>query len=140
MTSQSATLAMPKKASFWKRLIAFTIDNVMIAVLVVLIGSLFAMADVLEDFLAFIAYYAYGILLEYYRQRTLGKTLMNLKVIRMNRQKPTLWNSFNRNIGKMISALPYFYGFLRILAPHQRHTIHDELGKCLVIDTSNKKK
>lgn len=63
---------------------------------------------------------------------------MKLRVIEVNGQKPGLKNSIYRNFGKIISAIPLFYGFLRILAPHQRQTIHDEIGKCLVIDMGQK--
>lgn len=94
------------------------------------------MVEVIEDFFAFILFYCYGTIIEHYKQVTLGKIIMKLKVIGTDGQRPTMLNSFYRNFGKIVSVLPFFYGFLRILAPHQRQTIHDELGRCLVIDTN----
>jgi uncharacterized RDD family membrane protein YckC len=78
--------------------------------------------------------------MDYYYQGTFGKMIFNMKVINLKRQKPDLLSSFYRNFGKIVSAFPFSYGFLRILAPHQTQTIHDELGKCYVIDTSGLKK
>jgi uncharacterized RDD family membrane protein YckC len=78
--------------------------------------------------------------MDYYHQGAFGKIILKMKVINLERQKPDLLSSFHRNFGKIISALPFLYGFLRILAPHQTQTIHDELGKCYVIDTRGQKK
>lgn len=123
------------KASFWKRLVACFIDNIIIGIAAFFIASIFGMTESIEGFFAFILFYCYGTVTEYYWQVTLGKAIMKLKVIAANGQRPTLLNSFYRNFRKIISTLPFFYGFLRILAPHRRQTIHDELGRCFVIDT-----
>lgn len=127
-----------RKASFWKRFIAFFVDNLLITVLIVVVGRIFGFPDIIEDWFAFVSYYLYNIFCDYYNQSTLGKMVMKLRVIEVNGQKPGLKNSIYRNFGKIISAIPLFYGFLRILAPHQRQTIHDEIGKCLVIDMGQK--
>lgn len=139
MTAQTIILTTLKKASFWKRLIACFIDNLTIAIVVVLTSRIFGTVDVVEDLLAFLLFYCYGTIIEHYKQVTLGKLIMKLKVIGVDGQRPTLLNSFYRNFGKIISAIPLFYGFFRILAPHQRQTIHDELGRCLVVDVSGQK-
>lgn len=92
------------------------------------------MTNAIEDFFTFALFYTYGTVMEYHYQATFGKMMMGLRVVRLDGQKPELSKSFYRNIGKLVSMIPYYYGFLRILAPHQRQTIHDELGRCLVID------
>jgi uncharacterized RDD family membrane protein YckC len=138
-TAQTITLTTLKKALFWKRLIACFIDNLTIAILVVLTSRIFEIADIIEDLLTFLLFYCYGTIIEHYKQVTLGKLIMKLKVIGVDGQRPTLLNSFYRNFGKIISVVPLFYGFFRILAPHQRQTIHDELGRCLVVDVSGQK-
>ena len=65
--------------------------------------------------------------------------VLRIKVILTDGTSPKLLDSFYRNVGKLISTLPLFYGFIRILAPHQRQTIHDELAKCLIIEKSTEK-
>jgi uncharacterized RDD family membrane protein YckC len=134
MGEKSATSTYLKKASFWKRLIACLIDNLMIMLVVEITAVIFQFPNVVGNIGAFILFYLYGTFSEHYFQTTAGKSVMKLKVVGEDRQAPTLLNSFFRNLGKMISAIPLFYGFLRILAPHQQQTMHDELGKCWVID------
>ena len=67
---------------------------------------------------------------------TFGKRILKLKVIQTNGNTPDLLSCFYRNFGKYISLIPFGYGYLRILAPHQIQTIHDQLAKCLVITIS----
>jgi uncharacterized RDD family membrane protein YckC len=129
-----------KKASFWKRLVACWIDNVTIGITAILVSNILGMANIVEDFFAVMLFYSYGTIIEYYRQVTLGKAIMKLKVIGTDGQRPTMLNSFYRNFGKIISVIPFFYGYFRILAPHQHQTIHDELGRCFVIDIGGQHK
>ena len=118
------------KASFWSRLFACFIDGTIFAlpssILEVVYGESFGFAPAL-------IFYTYCILMEANFQKTLGKHMMGLKVVKTNGRKPNLANCFWRNIGKYISAIPYGYGFLRVLAPHHIQTIHDELARCLVV-------
>jgi uncharacterized RDD family membrane protein YckC len=139
VAAQTITFTTLIKASFWKRLIASFIDNLVIAVVMFLTSIIFGAVDVIEDLLGFLLFHCYGTFLEHHKQATLGKSIMNLRVIGVDGQRPSLLNSFYRNFGKIISVLPLFYGFFRILAPHQRQTIHDELGRCLVVDVSEQK-
>jgi uncharacterized RDD family membrane protein YckC len=139
MIAQTISLTTRTKASFWKRLVAGFIDNVTIGLAAFLVFRPFGMAEIVEDALAFSMFYCYGTMIEHYTQVTIGKKIMRLKVIALDGQRPTMMNSFYRNFGKVVSMIPFFYGFLRILAPHQRQTIHDELGRCLVIDVSDSK-
>jgi uncharacterized RDD family membrane protein YckC len=70
-----------------------------------------------------------------YHQQTIGKMILKIKVIKTDGTKPDILSAFYRNFGKIVSAIPLFYGFLRILDPNQRQTVHDQLGKCLVIES-----
>jgi uncharacterized RDD family membrane protein YckC len=94
------TLTILKKASFWKRLIACFIDNLTIAIIVVLTSEIFGLVEIIENLLAFLLFYGYGTITEYYKQLTLGKFIMKLKVIGANGQRLTFLNSFYRNFGK----------------------------------------
>lgn len=119
-----------KKASPWLRLIAFLIDALIFAIPSLIV--LFLTES--EFYLSNIVFYAYFILMEASFQKTFGKHIMGLKVVKTNGGKPTFTNCFWRNAGKYISAIPYGYGFLRILAPHHVQTIHDELARCFVVN------
>ena len=138
MGTQTTILITPRKASFWKRLMAFLIDTILITIFSVVAAGIFGLPDVIEYWLYAGLFYTYNILCDTYHQATLGKIITKVKVTGIDGQKPGLKNSIYRNFGKIISALPLFYGYLRILAPHQRQTIHDELGKCLVVESSGR--
>jgi uncharacterized RDD family membrane protein YckC len=122
-----------RKASFWQRLSAFLIDCF-------IIGILYSMPSLFIDFLPanewieFWFFNAYFIVSERYFQATLGKMFVGIRVVGIDGQQPGWIDSLTRNFAKQISALPLGYGFIRLLAPHRRQTIHDEWGKCLVID------
>lgn len=135
-TSKMRPSRRSKKASFWKRLIACVIDSIAISMVMLLITDVLRMTRTGETVFGFVMFYGYFVILEYYLRSTIGKAIMNLRVIRVDGRKPKFSDSFCRNIGKMVSMLPLYQGFARILAPHQRQTIHDELGRCLVIDIS----
>ena len=136
---QNKLIVTTKKASFWKRLIAFYIDATLVIIFCALLGLILNLSDTLQYWLDVGLFYSYMILMDYYHQATLGKMILKLRVIKVDGSKPDFLSSFYRNFGKIISALPFGYGFLRILAPHQRQTIHDELGKCLVIELNKAK-
>jgi uncharacterized RDD family membrane protein YckC len=132
--TQTIFITDQKKASFWKRFIAFWIDGFLILLISKIASTIFTLPEVIEDIMGFLLYYGLGIITEYYQQATLGKLFMGLWIVRVDGRKPTFINCFLRNFGKLISALPLFYGFLRILAPHQKQTMHDELGRCLIVE------
>ncbi|HEU5145267.1 MAG TPA: RDD family protein [Chryseosolibacter sp.] len=127
-------MTKPDKASFWKRLIACGIDGIVLALVNVLIIYMFRLDRATESVVVVLISYTYSIILEYYFQTTIGKSMLRLRIIRVDGRKPGFSNTFNRNIGKIVSVLPLYHGFTRILAPHERQTVHDELGGCLVID------
>lgn len=134
MKSQSQALTTTKKASFWKRLIAFSVDYILYAIISRFLGVIFNLPDTIEYWIYFMLFYAYNIFMDYHYQGTLGKMILKIKVIKTDGTKPDLLSAFYRNIGKIVSSLPLFYGFLRILDPNQKQTIHDQLGKCFVTE------
>ena len=123
-----------KKASFWKRLIASGIDGLVISLVILLVTYSLRLTRAGETVFGFVMFYGYFIIMEYCFRLTIGKAIMNLRVIRIDGRKPNFSDSFCRNIGKMVSMLPLYHGFTRILAPHLTQTIHDEIGRCSVID------
>jgi uncharacterized RDD family membrane protein YckC len=140
MSKKATEIATFKKASFWRRLYGYLFDSIIFSALSGLVGLIFGLPDDMERWFYLVLFCLYNILMDYYYQGTFGKMIFKMKVINLERQNPDLLSSFYRNFGKIISALPFAYGFLRILAPHQQQTIHDELGKCYVIDIRSQKK
>jgi uncharacterized RDD family membrane protein YckC len=120
------------KASFWRRAFAYLIDGLIFIVPSSIIEVWFGLAEV-KIFFEW-GLYLYFIFMEANFQKTIGKHLMGIKVVKLNGKKPTLPNCFWRNAARMLS--PFYFligGHVRILAPHRLQTIHDEFAKCLVV-------
>jgi uncharacterized RDD family membrane protein YckC len=123
---------MKAKASYWLRVAAFLIDVTFCMAITLLIKMIFRQGEIAEYWTYWIVYYTYCIYMEYKHCQTLGKMIVRIHIVRVNDKPMDFWTSFYRNIGKVISALPLFYGFTRIMNPHQSQTMHDQLAGCLV--------
>jgi uncharacterized RDD family membrane protein YckC len=134
MTRITKVVTTYRKASFWKRLGACLIDSIIIAVVVVSLDLTFQLAHTITQWIDLFLFYGYNILMDYYCEGSVGKMCFNLRVISANSKPLTILSSFYRNFGKVVSSLPLMSGFLRILAPHRRQTIHDELARCYVVE------
>jgi uncharacterized RDD family membrane protein YckC len=133
MDGHTKLLTLTKKASFWRRLIAFTIDALIVTVTSAIIAVVFEFGANSNYLFNLLLFYAYNIIMDYYKMGTIGKLYTNIRVVGEDGLKPNFINSVLRNLGKIISGIPLFYGFLLILAPHVRQTLHDQLGKCYVV-------
>ena len=121
-----------QKASFWQRLTAYLIDVFIFAVPDAIIRVVFEIPE--SEFFFEIVTYLYFILMEANFQRTVGKHLMGLKVMKTDGRRPNLSTCFWRNAARLLSMFHYLIGgYVRILAPHQIQTIHDEFAGCLVV-------
>jgi len=123
------------KASFWRRFIAFNIDYFLIFCFSFLISSILEFPELIKYWIFIFLFYAYFIILENLTSQTLGKMIMKIRVINEKGENPSFITSLIRNISKTISALPLLYGFIQILAPHVKQTIHDGIAKCYVVKT-----
>ncbi|MDR6786563.1 putative RDD family membrane protein YckC [Pedobacter africanus] len=130
-------------ASFDQRLLAMAIDLFFILlayVLLVLIGFIFVEGQAARISVAFagiplipLAKLIYGSVTEAsVRQAGIGKRLMNIKVCSLNGDRITLANAFGRNIGKVISAAPFFFGYLYSFLNKKQQCFHDVMAKTLV--------
>jgi uncharacterized RDD family membrane protein YckC len=130
MIVESPTLS--EKASFWRRLIALIIDAFLIGLLSLTIELIFDYKDITISVNA-ILWHPYFIILEYYCEGTIGKKNLKIKVVGPDGQRPSLLQVIARNAGKMVTALTFGHGYLKILPPHIMQTTHDELARCCVV-------
>ena len=121
-------------APSWKRLVSYLIDIILSNATSLIIFRTFGLPLVIKDWLFLGVFLTYNILMDYRLQGTIGKRILGLKVVRINGQRPDLLTSFYRNFGKIVSALPLFWGFIRMLTPSYPQGIHDELARCYVIE------
>lgn len=147
-----------KTASFWKRLLAYTIDLLPIT-LIVFIMSYFFFGfneilqmrlsggndiDIRREFLAarnnirdlsLIIWIVYSLIADASSlQGTLGKKIMKIKVVSEDGARITIRRSMARNLFKLISAIPIYLGFIWILFNKKRRGWHDMVAKTYIIE------
>ncbi|MDR0291600.1 MAG: RDD family protein [Elusimicrobium sp.] len=142
-------------AAFWKRLLAFIIDTVVVNIcsyilgfcVGLVIGIAGAMGGITQDTLLRIAQaagFAAGacVFLFYYslfessaKQATLGKMALGVKVIDVYGNRLTFGKAFLRTICKFISLLPLGLGCLIALFTQKKQALHDLLVKTLVVNS-----
>jgi uncharacterized RDD family membrane protein YckC len=83
----------------------------------------------------FFTFMAYNISMDYWRQATIGKMIMRIRVVNLKGEKLRLSTSFYRNFGKIVSALPLYWGFIRLLSPQYKQAIHNEIARCYVVES-----
>ncbi|SEA80361.1 RDD family protein [Pedobacter hartonius] len=131
-------------ASFDQRLLAAVIDYfvlMLVYILLLLIGFMFIgdkdqriMTGVLLLPLIPVLKFIYGIFAECSaRQGTIGKRLLNIKVTDMGGKRLSFGMAVTRNMAKILSVLPLFFGYLYIFLNKKQQSWHDIAANTLVI-------
>lgn len=150
-------------AGFVSRLVAFTVD-VLLIIAVILIGGFvlglllyfFGLAGVVSELLSnlearadlvgllvrvltFFGSFTFVFFLYYVSMHTaaagmtVGKALMGVRVVRMTGYPMTLSRSIRRYFTFLLAALPFFLGLVWILIDDRRQGWHDKLSDTCVI-------
>jgi uncharacterized RDD family membrane protein YckC len=151
-TARFDALSGLQLASFQQRMYAIAIDLAAIFVFKSLIGfhgfhlhsherehvtmlSLLAEAvRKIEDLLEFTVYFAVAIKVT--GGRTLGKKLMNVRVVSLIHSEISWWQSTERALGYGASLLEGGFGFVQYFMSRNRQTVHDRIAETIVIDES----
>lgn len=75
----------------------------------------------------------YQICMEYSYQATIGKRLLQIKVVNLQGLKPSLQQITIRNLAKVLSTIPAFFGYLYLFLNKQQQSLHDKIADTLVI-------
>jgi len=139
-------------AGFVSRLLAYTIDILVIVVTLVFIvwlvetvSRMFQLA-VLQDFAAIIQIIITSVAIIFIAAiyfiffwtltgQTPGKMLLGVRVVNREGQEITFWQAVRRYIGYYISAFALYIGFIWVLFDNQRQAWHDKLAGTYVIYT-----
>jgi uncharacterized RDD family membrane protein YckC len=131
-------------ATFWDRLLAFVLDNIILALLILpLLFLVFGRAllvdtTLLETPVGYTIQYggalAYLVLFWKYRSATPGKILMDMSIVDADTGgKPTTGRLLLRYIGYYVSAIPLLLGFFWIAFDKRKQGFHDKLANTVVI-------
>ena len=133
-------------ASIKSRVKAFVIDDLSITLVVILLlwnkinlanGDLISMMVIMnEAFVQIIVLkFLYQTLFIWYYGATIGKIIAKIKVIDFDDfGKVSLLNSAVRSFGRIVSESIFYIGFLVAFYTQSRQTLHDKIGKTLVVN------
>jgi len=123
------------RANFGQRLVAVIIDTV-------IIGVVAAIAFAISDVLGYIVYLVLA--LGYYGYfegspsgQTVGKKALSIRVVDFNTGGPIgFGRGFLRWIGKLVSGIPCYLGYLWMLWDKEKQTWHDKIATSVVVPES----
>ena len=121
------------RASFGKRFLAVVIDSILVGVVTGIVLKIGGpnLGRVLTGAIG-LAYYVY---FEGGQGATLGKRVLGLKVISTSGTSPIGFGSAAvRYVGRIVSAIPLFLGFLWMLWDKDKQTWHDKIANTYVVE------
>ena len=131
-----------KYASFWKRLLAFAIDFIVLAFVSLFVvgmsmleGSTPAEVESLANGLGIIVAWLYYAGMESSgNQATLGKMALGMRVTDENGSKVGFGKATGRHFGKIISGMILLIGYIMAVFTQKKQALHDIMAGCVVID------
>lgn len=146
-------------ASFWRRVAAFVIDNLILAIPVWIISGFFStyympqlMANrtqeemaalfpllflgmILANLFFFVLFILYTSIMESSsKQATVGKMALGIKVVDKNGQRLHFWHAVGRNLSKVVSYFVMYFGFFMAAFTRQRQGLHDMMAATFVVN------
>lgn len=67
------------------------------------------------------------------KQGTAGKNLLNIRVTNLEGSRISLANAYGRNLAKLFSVLPFFFGYLYSFLNRKQQCFHDLMADTLVV-------
>ncbi|MEA1914535.1 MAG: RDD family protein [Campylobacterota bacterium] len=128
------------------RLQAFIIDDFLITLLVIVIlwdsisgsgGDVIALLTLLNEYAVpvIVLKIVYQILFVWYYGATLGKMVAKIRVVDYDHfGRVSLMNAIFRSLGRILSEMFFYIGFIMGYFTDGRQTFHDKIGKTLVIN------
>jgi uncharacterized RDD family membrane protein YckC len=134
-------------AGFWRRLVAYLIDylvvlagSVAIGFAIGLVAGLSGAEDVDGAWLAaiyvavIVGYYLYYAFMESSsNQATVGKIALGIKVTDVEGNRISFGRALGRSLAKIISALILFIGYLMAAFTDRKQALHDKIAGTLVV-------
>jgi uncharacterized RDD family membrane protein YckC len=125
------------RAGFWQRFGALVLDALVMIVAYVPLAVIFGQSA--GSNLALVASIAYFTLLEGGATgQTLGKKALGIRVIDISRGGPIgPLRAFIRWVGRIVSTIPIYLGYLWMLWDREKQTWHDKMAGSVVVPTSS---
>jgi uncharacterized RDD family membrane protein YckC len=135
MTPETQNEAKPIYAGFWKRLVAYIIDLLLLLPLMFFIGMALAITDeAVARVVGVLLAWPYFALCESSTwQGTVGKKVLGLRVIDLNGNPILFGTASVRFFSKFISGLIFGIGYFMAGFTEKKQALHDKIAGCLVV-------
>lgn len=137
-------------AGFISRLLAFSVDIIIIVVVLIFAGwmlntlSTLFQLDILSSIATIFQIWVTSIIVILFSAgyyiffwtligRTPGKLLLGLRVVSRNGRPITFWQAVRRYVGYYVSALALYIGYLWVLIDNRRQGWHDKIAGTYVV-------
>ncbi|MGC3959079.1 MAG: RDD family protein [Verrucomicrobiota bacterium] len=134
MTAPTPEAYVLPRAGFWERMGAAFLDVILVAFIVAFIahsplGRFFGPPITLAVALAYFA----GMWA--WKGSTIGGTVLNLRVVRLDNQPVTFAVALVRGLASMLSFVVFFLGFFWIIVDRDKQSWHDKIAGTVVVRT-----
>jgi uncharacterized RDD family membrane protein YckC len=127
----SAGPATEARAGFWLRFGAAIVDGLLLGIVSSILQIALGSAGYALSLLVGIVYYTY---FEGESGQTIGKRAVGIRVVDINGGGPIGYSrAFIRYVGRIISTLVIFLGYLWMLWDPQKQTWHDKMANSVVV-------
>lgn len=131
-----AGAASGPRAGFWRRFAAVLIDGILLGVVTVILDVALKGAGSVLSLLVGIGYFVY--LEGGPTGQTLGKKAMGIRVISFDTGGPIGYGrAFIRYIGRIVSAIVIYIGYLWMLWDSEKQCWHDKFASDVVVPVSS---
>lgn len=148
-------------AGFWKRFVAYIIDDLILSaagfMVILFIGALFglsilsmfsgdaettaaviiaAASAIVVAVVAFmiIGWLYYALMEASVNQATLGKMALGIKVTNLDGNRISFGRATGRYFGKIVSSMILYIGFIMAGFTEKKQALHDIMASCLVVN------
>lgn len=132
-------------AGFWKRLLAFLIDWLILGLIIAAFGILLSGGTELTGMLAesegllelaglILPWLYYAGMESSEQQATLGKLALNIRVTDMEGRRIGFLRASVRHFAKILSGMLLLIGYIMIAFTAKKQGLHDLIASCLVVN------
>lgn len=123
---------MKKYGGFWKRLLAYAIDTLLIYIVFWLIPGI-DMEDTWVNVAMFVAWTAYFVWMVGTYGATIGKMVLKLKIVKENGKRVSYSDALLRELASYLSLFVLGIGYLSIGWDPKKQGWHDKIAKTVVV-------
>lgn len=135
----TTTAGSPEYAGFWKRFLASLVDGILMYIPILPFYILLFVDPRIEYFVIFcllallLPWLYFAIMESSSRQATLGKMALGIVVTDISGRRISFARATGRQLGKIISGLILYIGYLMIAFTQRKQGLHDIIAECLVV-------